>query len=95
MADDVCPLEPDDVQPAREPGAPAVRRRSPAWPREIERVDAAMSGERRQQWRPPAPRAGEPVDEHDRVAAARDREARDATVDLDGLGLQCLSTSTG
>jgi hypothetical protein len=31
------------------------------------------------------------VDEHDRVAAPRDRETRGAAVDLDGFGLQRLT----
>jgi len=81
MADHVHPLEAGCVEPAREPRAHLDEPGDVPRPRQVEDVHAMALGQRVEERRPPAPGAGEPVHEYERLAfpgdAIPDRAALD------------------
>jgi len=79
---DVDTLQADRVEPPHEPPA-QVGRPDMAQPPEIDDVNLTARAERLDHRRPPAPRAGEPVHEHERLAAPGDAVRKGPAVDAD------------
>jgi hypothetical protein len=71
------------VEPVREPRA-HLRDAPPTMEmRQVDNVQRAPRGERLEDGRPPAPRAGEPVHQHERLTRSQDAVPDEVTVDVD------------
>ena len=81
MTDEIDALERGRLEPAAEPACQLGGRELPSEPWQVEQVDAATLGQRLEYRRPPAPRAGEPVDKDERFALAVDSIVARRSVD--------------
>jgi hypothetical protein len=83
MTGEIDLLQAGGVEPAAQPAAQPIGPHGRVKARQVDDVDLAPDAQRSQQRRPPSPRASEPVNEHERLAAAGDAVADRAIVDLD------------
>jgi hypothetical protein len=72
MTDEIDTLEPRSVQPTPEPPCQLGRGQPPPEPGQFRNVHTATFRQRFDHRPPPAPGTGEAVNEHDRLALARD-----------------------
>jgi hypothetical protein len=84
---EVCTLDADGIQPSGQPAAERMRIGTPLWPREVDCIHAAVCGERPGDGRPPPPRPGETVNQHERLAGTGNDKWRRPSVDVDGAKL--------
>lgn len=87
MTDEIDTLESRSVQPTPEPPCQLGRGQPPPEPGQIRDVHAATLRQRFEHRPPPAPGTGEAVNEHDRLALARDtiRDRRPVDHELPNL----------
>jgi hypothetical protein len=83
VAREVDLLQAGGVEPAAEPFAQSIGLHRRVETRQVDDVDSTPGGQGTEQRRPPSPRAGQAVNEHERLAAAGDAVANCAAVDLD------------
>jgi len=91
MTDEIDTLEPRSVEPTPEPPCQLGRGQPPPEPGQIGDVHATTFRQRFEHRPPPAPRTGEPVNEYDRLALARDTIRGRRTIDLELPNLHELS----
>jgi hypothetical protein len=72
MPNEIDPLEFGGVEPTAEPARQVVGGKPCSEPRQVEQVNTTALGQRLEDRLPPAPGAGEPVYEDDRLAFAGD-----------------------
>jgi hypothetical protein len=95
MPGELEPVEGDSVEPAGEPFAQLRGPHRIVEAREVDDVDAPPSGQQLEHRRPPSPRPGEPVDEHERLSGAGNSVAHGQAVDLDFVDLGRHLTQSG
>jgi hypothetical protein len=83
VAREVDLLQPGGIEPVAEPFAQAIGPHRRVKAREVDDVDSTPGGQGTEERRPPSPRAGQAVNEHERLAAAGNAVANRAAVDLD------------
>jgi hypothetical protein len=90
VAGEIDLLQPRGVEPAAEPRAQLLGPQRGSETGQIDDVHTAPGGQSPQQRRPPPPRSGQAVDEHERLAAPSDPVSNRSAADLD-LALLYLS----